>query len=982
MLRYSYSIGTASNSQDIILDDFYVSPDLSFVSGTTENIRICSVGDTIWVRSPYFPNDLPVKVTSSVLVKRNGYVLVPKILQVNKVKTYLSGGTPTEINYVEYNGNTYFSNINTGNFVINGYESEPSGNLLETREKVYIENDKLVVNGITFNATINNASDLFLTDVTGKMYLPPDKWTLKADVKPKWVTKLTIGENINSTIKCRSIGYYGHKSYIIYNNEKKYLEYFYDENNSITGAGVKIDGIEYECDSLYIIHDYDFDEGFNLYNINDYYRNENDNAVMTINGDNYIIYFEACHIPNSCMIGIETVDEHLPILLGDRITIHSIDTSNNVIVRYDEDNQGYIYLNGRRYNSVKNLCDSILLGGIEHEVVYDGDCEEPYINMILSCKADDGTLMYFQVTGVSNKKVTSIKKVEYVNGEWEDLYSMIEKEDGTVIYSATTNYEIVHYDGIRIGDYNAKIHHYKNVYYDGEVSESGDTQIVEEYDYIVLDSMLEYRLKVINTVGSNMFVCVPDVDITIYDSISKDDLVTEILYSIQGNNFVVEKRKNTFGTIDLYCDTWASEAAQNVESTSVYDLADVKANINMIRKTAHFTIPIELYKDASQKLEYNDLITNQYYNDETERAINKIVDMEKDIYSPVIKGDNDNFVNLDRIEFNLHFRTRDLETWKIIEDEGVYVYNKSGNTQVLTSNYQYCNWFVTDYYPFNKIIKDSNTINFGEVCEVSDLLGLMYFTTNDVQEKRDKLKKSFLRLTFFDSKNPEKQNMLGTSTLYFDCDRYLDVLNKPHDGIHFEEVAKSQITDRRSKVKIPRDDIMDNTENSPNVLTEAFYLPQGVREPSTNNLCIGDYQPTLNSKIIVQDRYTGNNSSEGFYSYILKAFANKKAPQTIYMKAEFFHAGVGIKIPMVIATDSDENAIQKDGWTHSKLEEFKSGYDLESVFDRLYIPIIIEYSKSLKKFVYHISYENNYLNAVLSGNKWVFNLFELKIKTK
>ena len=141
-------------------------------------------------------------------------------------------------------------------------------------------------------------------------------------------------------------------------------------------------------------------------------------------------------------------------------------------------------------------------------------------------------------------------------------------------------------------------------------------------------------------------------------------------------------------------------------------------------------------------------------------------------------------------------------------------------------------------------------------------------------------------------------------------------------------------------------------------------------------------ETTLNSKIVVGDRFSGNNSSEGFYSYILKAFANKKEPQTIYMKAEFFHAGLGIKIPMVVPTGEQNNAITRDEWPDS-LDTFKKGYDLNSVFDRMYVPIVIEYSRSMRKFVYHISDDNKYLDAILKEDegRWVFNLFELKVKT-
>ena len=98
------------------------------------------------------------------------------------------------------------------------------------------------------------------------------------------------------------------------------------------------------------------------------------------------------------------------------------------------------------------------------------------------------------------------------------------------------------------------------------------------------------------------------------------------------------------------------------------------------------------------------------------------------------------------------------------------------------------------------------------------------------------------------------------------------------------------------------------------------------------------------------------------------------------MKAEFFHAGVGVKIPMVLATDKSKNAI-KD-WNLDKLNTFKEGYELSEVYDRLYIPITISYNRNMRQYVYEISNTNNYLNSVKDGNSLIFNLFELKTKAQ
>ena len=279
-------------------------------------------------------------------------------------------------------------------------------------------------------------------------------------------------------------------------------------------------------------------------------------------------------------------------------------------------------------------------------------------------------------------------------------------------------------------------------------------------------------------------------------------------------------------------------------------------------------------------------------------------------------------------------------------------------------------------------------------------MGFLWFTTDDVKLKKDKLSKSFLRLTFFDSKNPEKQNMLGTSTLYFDCDRYFDVLDRQYEKTdksgtkyQYEFAAQSRQPNRTGNDSYNNQDkITINQTAGLGVMTECFKIPSGQTsgETSLYNLMVGESNLKLDSRITVEDRYHGSNSSEGFYAYILKAFANKTKKQTIYMKAEFFHAGVGVKIPMVIPTKYSQEvsaytAISGEEWNEDVYKDFIGGYDLDSVFDRLYVPITIEYSRSERRFIYSIGEENNYLNAIadnysMLNRTWSFNLFELKIK--
>ena len=791
MLRRSYCLNSSSNTQEIKLDDFYVSKDLAFISGVTENKGICSSNDNLWIRSPYFPKDLPVKITDSDVVKRNGYVLVPKDLPIFKTSAYTNTYDEhedflcekVELYYVELNANTYYSKVYDNNqivFNIDGseYSGETSSITITAKDKIYIENDTLTVDGITFNATINKNNELTLTDFTDLYYKTPESWSISATCNSTYVQKLQVGNNYKETIKCTNVSYGGYRPYIVYNGETYYLQYFYDENYNITGAGVVIDGNEYACDCIIGLNGYYDNTQFqresgsscNIYNINNYNLDSNGNPSMTINDSKYIINFMPDdNINNSGIICIETVYEHLPILLNDRINIRLINSKSEPVVQYDENEKPYIYFNARKYNVIDHLCDEVVIGREHIPIIYENGITTPQAGTIATAEITNGPMMYFKV--VNENDVMKLKKViPTKDGGFKEVLSMISGVNGTE-YSSVL-YDIDEHSGVIIDGRRFNVKHYEVSYEYEEDVESSTTVI--SYDYIEVLSNASYKLKVIGTIGSNKFLCVPDLNPMFFGDKELYVLSAEILDSIQTGDFVVEKNSNAFGVLDLYYDTWAPSAANQSGSTSIYELADIKNNLILMKKAAYFSIPVGLYEDVTNKIEYQELVTNQYYDDEAEKAINKLVDMEKDMYSPrFITKDGDNEIKnlVSSLVFNLHFRTRDLDTWKIIDDEGL-----NSENVPLTANYMYCNYFITDYYPYNCYIRENNFNSFGMLAENSDLLGFMYFTTDDVSGKRDKLKKSFLRLTLFDSKNPEKQNMLGTSTLYFDVDRFADVL--------------------------------------------------------------------------------------------------------------------------------------------------------------------------------------------------------------
>ena len=981
MLKYSYSLNISSNEKELFLDDLYISQDLSLISGTTTTVNCCKVGESLTVRSTYFVNDLTVNVLSKTRVKRNGYIYVPLILPVHTAKIVDDNGDLVTMKYVENNGNTYYSYVGEDVFLINGIEySATDVSTLEIMNRVYVEDDKVVVDGIKYNVTINNNSQVLFNDQSGEPFLLYQSWDISNVTSAStYVDKLLIGNSFNDIIECNSVTFYGHMAYTVYAGEKYYIEYFKDNSGSTIGCGITIDG-----NRSFLTED----PQFNIYNINDYYALANTNAndetndvtpetvpQIEINGVMSFIYFEPCQILGSGILCVETKVSNLPILLNDRITIKSTNPSTEVVVKYVDDSNGYVYFNGRKYDVIKNLCDSVNLGGRDFILTIESAGTESNIE---STTMPDGSKMYFDVSVISDNGGTRkvARKVEFVNNKWEFI-NTVQFSAGTenVIYGTSAQISVDEHDGVQLDGYKSMVMHYENTYEHGDTGNS-----VNSYDYIVTNTPQEYRLVVINTVGNNKFLCVPDINPYLYGENGAEEMKYDTMSSIVGNDFIVQKRDNKFGIKDLYFDTWLKDAYDISGGTSVYELYSMSGDIAIFLRNTYFELPITLSNVISNKSRYDELVIANYYPIEEEKAINRLVDMEKDMYTPVfLHSGIDEILPVKSMSFNLHFRTRELDTWKVIEDEGEFDAVGQGGNYKLSANYQYCNYFITDYYPYHNYFNDTefDGEKFSKLLSNSDLLGFLWFTTDDVKRGAEKIKKSFLRLTFFDSKNPEKQNMLGTSTLYFDCDRYFNVINRTFDKeekkFHYELTAKSWQKDRSGN-DTDQDVIPVYGVSEPGVTKECFYLNEDGTT-HLDDLAVGDYKFKLDSTIVVNDRYENVfPSSEGFYAYILKEFSNKRKKQTIYMKAEFFHAGIGVKIPMAIPTRMGQNneyvAIQNSEWTESVYNEFIDGYELNSVFDRLYIPITIEYSTKYRKFIYMIGDDGGYSNAI--GSRYVY----------
>lgn len=263
--------------------------------------------------------------------------------------------------------------------------------------------------------------------------------------------------------------------------------------------------------------------------------------------------------------------------------------------------------------------------------------------------------------------------------------------------------------------------------------------------------------------------------------------------------------------------------------------------------------------------------------------------------------------------------------------------------------------------PKDYVIEQDNLKNYQELREKrnklteyqSDLLSYLGFSNNDVKYQKSKLKKSFLRISFYDSDNIANQNLLHTSTIFLDSGnlfaKYIKNIEtedeyKVVNGFVVQvkdtnaRGSKPKWKDSNPKITYKSGDIISKSEfeklnieqqklcvinGEPLAITGGSFSEEeqyttydkiGLRvnrEPMRKNPISkddGDFGDNIDelerlrmsSQIVVTDKYSSNHSSEGFYFYNYKSNDNGVFPSDIYMRVEFNHAGYGRTIPFMM----------------------------------------------------------------------------------
>ena len=322
-------------------------------------------------------------------------------------------------------------------------------------------------------------------------------------------------------------------------------------------------------------------------------------------------------------------------------------------------------------------------------------------------------------------------------------------------------------------------------------------------------------------------------------------------------------------------------------------------------------IPLE--RDTEYRLTDTQKMLNEYMETVKNVILPEIIDNEKQRFMPIYYDESGNPKYVKEIVFNLHFRDRknlDLndgsfrEGWKTSNEQ---VWN--GMT-LKNGNLMYDIKGIDDSY--------------------ADTLDYLGFTEDDIKFSKNKIRKSFIRCTYFPSNDMMRKESLAYATVFMDVgelyNKYIKISGK-----------QLKIFDRE---RLDKDfKISNNRQNQ--------------------------------------------KSSEGFYLYFYPNEIDTESLQkTIYMKVEFNHAGFGKTVPMMLPRSENGKVLssQEKGFPLNFTPEVfdKNGnsgvdFDFESYQNAILIPIEISYNMRLREYVYRFPF------ATVKNGCVELNLFEPRV---
>ena len=943
MLRYNIKVTEDDISREkMSWDEKFLSQDLSYVSGVTSTSYHLEKYGMIPASNSMVSSDATLRVVSEN-VHRNGYCLIKgKEYDVKKVKV-----GEKDVNYIEVNGTFYYEV--KGKYVIDNMLKQ------DDDKKSVISGEVIVHSGSKDSVNIDTI--VWIED--GKVTIDGKTYWYDENVGKITLDGVYFIDDYKSVTKCKDIKFFNFKSTIEvtkFKLTKAFDEIGYDYSKVSYCSYLYFINFNGECHNIAFTKDKD-DGSFTFFcdyngkelplffKVSDSYIELN-SANLASNGIEGVYDYESLksitsYVKVSCEDGdvyvevehdvisandgdrvlVQLSDSYTSFGIGDVITFHNDDSTEELKV-YGDENEFVVY-NGNKIALVKNLCDTVTIENYEYPI--------HYVNgraVGKDCVIDvDGSNVLMQL--VSKDEKMSVKPYGYVIAK------------GHNVATNDVFYNINEYDGVTINGKSYK--RYK--------SNS------ENVNVIPTDLPSKYMLEVDDVVGSSILVCkaflptewLPKNE---YIAIGKETLQRVVGASSALRLTSVNKIFGVREITPLLPFSKKSSAYEDITSSKYY--YDLFGSLSLYCSMGYVSVKFPMTMHVGDDAMQDNIVENDFFEHEKSLAINPIIDMEKDVYSPKYidkngkyKGSETVFLPISEIRVNLHFRTRDLDTWKV--NEGFNLVDSSGKTD---------GWFVTDYYPYNgnTKMKDKNGNNI-DLMEVSDLVGLLNFTNDDIYYQKSKVSKTFLRFSYYDSIDPNRQMLLATSTVFMDehtlFKKFID--NSRKNVNTYSLVSAEENTRDLNKISV-------------------------MSELKDGNSVVIDESKRLSSRFVITNKYDTDTSSEGFYIYMFKEYSENLHPREIFMKVEFNHAGIGTTIPFIKPMSWTEDNSSKTWFPNKELSvgsaEMMKGVELEKKNAQDYIPLYAVYDFKNKEYVY--VFDKRYVTV--NDGVASINLFELKLR--
>ena len=979
MLKYSIKVNEKNiKREEMSWGEKFLSQDLSYISGVTSPSYHLEKYSIMPSTNSIVSSDSTLRINSTN-VYRNGYcILRNKKYDISTLSVCMHNGNVMEykdVKYIEYNGKYYYGvfdeNTKQYQFVIDGILIDNNGNIeegilsvetnykhdesVETNDDSYkyvsfdtifwIENGTITIDGTTYlydaNENCIHLSDgSIVTDHTDISSC--DGIYLKHYDTPKEVTKFILTKAFDSLLCNYSKITYC--SYLYFINVNGNFYYIVEEKNT-EGKTEFVCYIDDERYNLLIEYkkkdDESSDDEMEKYyaelteeNLNEYgiYNSYNYNSLKSLSlyvrvkCDGEYKYAKVEHQIINANSGdrvlLQITDDYSNIGVGDIIKV-TLDEDARLKV-FSQGNEEFVIYKGNRYNLIANLCDTVTIGDYEYDLSYingndEGDC-------LVSINGNDVTMSIVEKDGKPYVKPYNL--IVSANTVNDNTYYKINKYDGVIINGE-------------------KYKRYRKY----------EEEKVEIENCVVTDLNDSYYLEIDDILGKNNLSCKAFLPSFTLSQETETAINSYIISRIMSDDIRIDKCNKIFGVVEItpYIPFYKSNSMnENVFSSDYY--FNLFSSLKLFCNVGYISIKLPIISKSGGDPIQSDIVNSKFFDKEREKAINPIIDMEKDIYYPkyinsdngVYNGSYTDFNPISEIRVNLHFRTRNLDTWKIDESS---------------------NWFITDYHPYNDIILSQDKKELKALMEASDLVGLLGFTNNDVYYQKSKIGKSFLRFSYYDSIDPQNQTLLATSTVFMDehslFKKYID--NSRKNVNIYKTISETSATTCIDKITV-ESEFVDEKKKSSKATT-----------CDKKNITI-DENKRLGSRLIISNKYNTDTSSEGFYIYMFKEYSKNLHPRQIFMKVDFNHAGVGLSLPFIKPMswnkvgDNEELTPQEPLGLDS--DELKDGILLEQKYAQDYIPLYAVYDFKNKEYAY--VFDKRYVTV--EDGIASLNLFELKLK--